>query len=673
MPKTPIRAHDLYRFQTVSGAEIAPDGARVVFCVARVDRNTEKKHSNVWVAPTDGVAPRQFTYGDQRDTSPQWSPDGGQIAFLSNRGDEQQSQIYVIPVDGGEARPLTRLKGDIGAFRWSPDGKRLVCVFRKQDDEAAAREADERKKTLGVVARHITRVHFKYDGAGMLPSERAHLWTIDARTGRAKQLTEGDGLGESGPEWSPDGRHIVFVSNRSDDPDFTPEAVGLYVISADGGEMREIATPIGGVALPAYSPDGRWIAYFGSEGRGDWWKNTRLYIVPADGSAAPTCLTAGHDLHLGDVTLGDLAGFPGANPPPRWTPDGSTLYVVGSRHGSTELYAVSVEDGSLREMSAGRGVHEGISLNSDASMCACIDPAMASLGQVSVLHMGTGRQRRLTRFNDALLRSRNLGAVEELWFRGPDGNDLQGWIMTPPDFDESRQYPSIMEIHGGPLAQYGHRFMHEFRCLAAQGYVVYFCNPRGGQGYGEEHAKAIWNDWGGPDYADLMAWADLIATRPYIDTERMGVTGGSYGGFMTAWIIGHTHRFKAAVVQRPVTNFLSMWGSSDMNWVFQQIFGDVPPWEGLDNYWRQSPMKYIGAAKTPTLVIHSEQDLRCAIEQGEQLFVALKSLGVDTEMVRFPDEPHGLSRGGRTDRRIERLRHIVRWFDRYLKPQQNPA
>ncbi|MBT5712420.1 S9 family peptidase, partial [Candidatus Poribacteria bacterium] len=494
MAKTPIRADDLYRFQTVSGAEIAPDGARVVFCVGRVDRATEKKHSNLWVTPTDASKPQQFTYGDQRDTSPQWSPDGSHVAFLSNRGDQQQPQIHLIPIDGGEARPLTKLKGDIGGFRWSPDGKRLVCVFRKQDAEAAEREADEGKKALGVVARHITRVHFKYDDAGMLPSERAHLWIIDAHTGRAKQLTDGDEFSESSPEWSPDGRDIVFVSNRSEDPEFLPEKIGIHVIAPDGGEMREIGTPVGGKSLPAYSPDGAWVAYFGSEGRGDWWKNTRLYVVPADGSAAPRCLTADHDLHLSDVTLGDLAGFPGANPPPRWSPDGATLYVVGSRHGSTILYAVSVADGSLRALSTDAGVHEGISMSADASACAYIDPGMESLGQVSVMDIAGTRRRRLTRFNDALLRSRDLGDVEEVWFQGPNDNDLQGWIMTPPDFDVSRQYPSIMEIHGGPLAQYGHRFMHEFRYLAAQGYVVYFCNPRGGQGYGEEHAKAIWND-----------------------------------------------------------------------------------------------------------------------------------------------------------------------------------
>jgi dipeptidyl aminopeptidase/acylaminoacyl peptidase len=215
--------------------------------------------------------------------------------------------------------------------------------------------------------------------------------------------------------------------------------------------------------------------------------------------------------------------------------------------------------------------------------------------------------------------------------------------------------------------QYGNFFMHEFYYLAAHGYVVYFCNPRGGKGYGEKHSKAIWNNWGTADYDDLMAWADLVQRKPYIDRKRMGVTGGSYGGYMTNWIIGHTNRFKSAVTQRSVSNFISMYGSSDVNWAFQYELGDQPPWENFANYWRQSPIKYIGNVKTPTLVIHSEQDLRCAIEQGEQVFVALKKLGVNTEMVRFPDEPHGLSRGGRTDRRIERLKHILRWFDRYLK------
>ncbi len=241
--------------------------------------------------------------------------------------------------------------------------------------------------------------------------------------------------------------------------------------------------------------------------------------------------------------------------------------------------------------------------------------------------------------------------------------------MKPPGFDPQKQYPSILEIHGGPLAQYGNFFMHEFYYLAANGYVVYFTNPRGGRGYGEEHAGAIQGEWGIHDYEDLMAWVDYMEKLPYINSKRMGVTGGSYGGYMTVWIIGQTSRFKAAASQRCVSNFVSMWGSSDFNWTFQQLINDKAPYEDLQAFWDRSPIKYIGNAKTPTLVIHSENDHRCPIEQSEQVYVALKRQGVDTEFVRFPEEFHGLSRNGRTDRRIARLNFIRGWFDRYLKKE----
>jgi dipeptidyl aminopeptidase/acylaminoacyl peptidase len=293
------------------------------------------------------------------------------------------------------------------------------------------------------------------------------------------------------------------------------------------------------------------------------------------------------------------------------------------------------------------------------------DPA-----QVYVRDLSSGKDKQLTRHNQALLNSLDLGQIEELWFKGPDGNDLQGWILKPPAFDPSKKYPSILEIHGGPLTQYGKFFMHEFYYLASKGFVVYFSNPRGGRGYGEQHAKAIWGGWGDADYADLMTWADYMEKQPYIDPQRMGVTGGSYGGYMTVWIIGHTQRFKAAATQRCVSNFVSMWGSSDMNWVFQQTMSNKQPFADLQKFWDHSPIKYIGNAKTPTLVLHNENDLRCPIEQGEQVFVALKSLGVESEMVRFPDEFHGLSRAGRTDRRIARLNHIAGWFEKHLKGQE---
>ncbi|MGH2592627.1 MAG: S9 family peptidase, partial [Anaerolineae bacterium] len=547
-----------------------------------------------------------------------------------------------------------------------PDGKQLVCQFRRKDQESIEREEDEHKKKLGVVSRHVTRVFFKLDGAGFLPKERWHIWTINARTGKARQLTDSEVHDEQEPCWSPDGKLIAFISNRSEDPDLNPDAIDLFVIPATGGKVRKIDTPFGPKGLPSFSPDGKWIAYVGHEGRGDWWKNDHVWVVPADGKGKAKSLTAKSDLHVSSWTLNDIGGSP-AMMPPTWSKDGQTIYFQVVLQGNTELKSVSLNGDDLQTVIGDTGVVGTFNFDKDQATLAYFFGEMMDPGQVWARDMATGRSRRLTRVNQNLLRSIDLGEIEDVWFDGAAGNKLQGWLLKPPGFKPAKKYPSILEIHGGPLLQYGNWFMHEFYYLAAQGYVVYFSNPRGGRGYGEEHAKAIWNAWGTVDYDDVMAWTDFVAKKPYIDKKRMGVTGGSYGGYMTNWIIGHTDRFKAAVTQRSVSNFISLWGSSDFNWVFQEELGDQPPWENVQDYWGRSPMKYIGNAKTPTLVTHSEQDLRCAIEQGEQVFVALKTLGVDTEMVRFPDEPHGLSRTGRTDRRIERLNHIRRWFDRYLK------
>ncbi len=660
-----IRARDLYRFELIQDLDIAPDGQRVVYTVQRVERETEKKYSNLWLSPTDGGEPRRFTVGDHVDSQPRWSPDGRQIAFLSNRGDEKQPQIYLIPADGGEARPLTDLKGQFGSLAWSPDGTRIACRFRKQDADAAEREKDEQKKKLGIVCREIERVRYSLDGAGYLPQERWHLWMIDAESGEAQQLTDSDIYDEGAPHWSPDGAWLTFASNRAADPDFEPDADDLYVLPAEGGEMRKVATPYGPKGSPVFSPDGQHIAYIGHEGRGEWWKNDHLWVVPVDAEDASAArdLLAGRDVTVSAFTLGDMVG--GAQMPPTWAADGSRIYVQIAEHGSVTLRAISL-DGDVETVIDGPGLVSAYRFDATRQQVVYLFGQMTDPGQIWLRDLLGGATRQLTRVNADLLAKLDLGAVEEVWFEGPDGNRLQGWILKPPDFDPARRYPAIIEIHGGPLGQYGHAFMHEFYYLAAKGYVVCFSNPRGGLGYGEEHARAIWGGWGDADYADLMAWADYVAARPYIDAAQMFVTGGSYGGYMTAWIIGHTDRFKAGVAQRCVSNLVSFWGSSDVNWVFQMPFGDVPPYESIDRLWESSPMKYIGNATTPTLVIHSANDLRCPLEQGQQLFVALKHMGVDTGLVIFPEESHGLSRGGRTDRRIARLKHIRRWFDKYL-------
>ena len=661
-----ITAEDLYAFELLSNVRISPDGAHVIYTVQRVNRKSEKRFTNLWVVPTAGGEARQFTHGDHSDGAPCWSPDGSQIAFLSNRADkEKPPQVYLIPFHGGEARQLTSLDGEIGELKWSPDGKRLLTTVRKFDPEVLERQNNEQKKKLGVVARHYQRAFYKLDGYGYLPKERAHLWLIDVRSGKGRQLTDHAVYDEGQPAWSPDGKWIAFISNRSQDPDFYPDRDDLYVMPASGGEMRKIDTPVGGKGLPAFSPDGKWIAYLGVEGEGEWYKNLSLWQVPADGTAAPRNLTAAYDVNLGSGVINDV-GSPEMMPP-TWSRDGKRLFFPVTLHGSSVLMSVASDGSDLQTVIGEHGVVGAFTFDKEHARMAYFYGKMDDPAQIYVREMGKGSTRCLTRHNRALLEKIDLGQVEEVWFKGRDGNDLQGWILKPPDFDPSKKYPSIMEIHGGPITQYGWYFMHEFYYLASKGFVVYFSNPRGGRGYGEAHAKAIWGGWGDADYADLMTWADYMEAQPYIDPARMGVTGGSYGGYMTVWIIGHTQRFKAAAPQRCVSNFVSMWGSSDMNWSFQQVLNDKPPFEDLQKYWDHSPIKYIGNARTPTLVLHNEGDLRCPIEQGEQVFVALKSLGVDTEMVRFPDEFHGLSRTGRTDRRIARLNHLVRWFEKYLK------
>lgn len=670
MPKKKkgITAEHLYDLQTISACSLSPDGRHVAFAVHRVDRKNEKKYANLWIAPTESGPPRQFTYGDHSDTQPQWSPDGQQIAFLSNRGGLKRAQIHLIPFHGGEARPLTDIKGTIGAFEWSPDGKQLLCAVQKADADVLEREEDEQKKELGIVERHIERVHYKFDGTGFLPKERWHIWTVNAHTGKVKQLTECQRHEESDPCWSPDGQEIAFVSNRHEDPDFHPEATGLYLLHVASGEIRQLPTPPSeSIDQPRFSPDGRYLAYLGREGRGDWWQNTHLWVVPTDGSKMARDITADHDLYIGNASINDTGGCTTMSP--TWSADGQRLYFQVSQHGRVTLHSLDMSGQDWQPVLEDVDMVGIYTLDEAQNKLAYFHAGMTDLGQIWVKDLDSGRQKKLTNLNKKLLSSLDLGQLEEVWFKGPADNELQGWILKPPGFDPQQKYPSILEIHGGPLAQYGHAFMHEFYFLAANGYVVYFSNPRGGRGYGEAHAKAIWNDHGGADYDDVMAWANYMKAQPYIDANRMGVTGGSYGGFMVNWIIGHTHQFKAAVTQRSISNRLSSYGSSDVNWRREFAFDNEPPWENLDNYWRQSPLKYIGNAQTPTLVIHSEQDMRCPIEQGEQIFVALKRLGVDTEMVRYPDTPHGLSRIGRTDRRISRLKHILRWFDKYLKEE----
>ena len=403
------------------------------------------------------------------------------------------------------------------------------------------------------------------------------------------------------------------MSNRCGDPDLRPHEIDLYLVSATGGEPQRVDAPPGPKALPSVSPCGRWIAYVGYEGGNSPWKNAALWLASADGSEAARDLTGAHDVALGNDTISERGDGPSTRPV--WSADSERLFFQVTHRGRTRLYSAAL-DGSLEAVLDHDAIVGEFAMADARSTVAWVDVSERSPGEIHAVLATDTTLRRLTAHNDDLLAALDLGAVEEVRFRGPAGNDLQGWILKPPGFDPAKQYPSIMQIHGGPWAQYGNVLMHEFQYLAAHDYVIYFCNPRGGRGYGEEHARAIRGNWGGADYEDLMAWADLVQALPYVDENRMGVTGGSYGGYMTNWIIGHTNRFQAAVTQRSVVNLVDFYGTSDTGWVWEEVFSNAPPWEDFESYWRQSPLRYVGNVRTPTLIIHSENDLRCPISQG---------------------------------------------------------
>lgn len=660
-----ITANDLYSLQLIKGSQISPGGSQVLYGLQTVHQKTEKKYTKLWKVATNGGKPIQLTKGKHNDSQARWSPDGKHIAFVSNKKSEKQPQICVMELKSGNTETITSLQGNIDSLTWSPDGKKILFRFRQKDQEAIDRITDKTKKELGIVVRHYTRVFFKMDGEGYLPTNRWGISVVNVAAKKVRHLCQSPKYDFQSPAWSPDGKKIAYVSNQSNDPDFQPDHTDLFVMTAKGKKHKKIDTPIGRKSHLSWSPDGKKIAYIGQDGASDWWKNNNLWVVPSNGKKAAKNLTEAHDFNVDTYTVNDTIGVPEITPP-TWSNSGKFLFFQVARHGSVHIYATDVQTLKAQKVFNGKGVIGSFSFNQDQTLLAVIQGTMDDPNQIVIKDV-EANPTVLTTLNRKWLDKIQLGSIEEVWFKGAADNDVQGWIVKPPNFDPTKQYPSILEIHGGPWLQYGEAFTHEFQYLAAQGYVVYFCNPRGGQGYGEAHAKAIWNDWGGADYDDLMRWADYMEQQPYIDKNRMGVTGGSYGGYMTNWIIGHTHRFKAACTQRCVSNLISMWGSSDFNWAFQQAFGNKAPFESIEDLWRMSPIRYFKNVVTPTLVIHSEKDYRCDREQGEQVYVALKKLGIDSELLLFPDESHGLSRMGRTDRRIARLEHILRWFDKYLK------
>ena len=642
---------DVYALTGVADPRLHPDGKTVAYVLWHIDAEEREYRSAIWVAAVDGSSPpRRFTSGEKRDSSPRWSPDGSQLAFTSSRGEEKTSQLYVISTEGGEARKLTDLKEDPSDLAWSPDGSQIAFSSRVRDE--AYEEEDDRKRR----PRRFTRLNYKLDNVGWTGDRRQQLFVVPADgSAEPTQLTDGD-FEHSSPAWSPDGEKLAFVSALSDFWDIEL-ASHVYVIDASGGEATQLTTETdGGCDAPVWAPDGSQIAFLYTPGTYDWPHNGQLALVPAGGGA--------HRL-LTESLDRTCAPFPPIGDP-IW--DGDRILFALEDRGNVHVYSVAVDGSAAPEaVLDGERVVTGFDLR-NGTLVHTETTATA----LTELYVG---DRAVTQVGEPFAGGRDLVEPERFTAVSEDGTEVDAWIVRPPDFDAGKRYPTLLSIHGGPFSQYSTGFFDEFQIYGGAGYVVLFANPRGSSGFTEDWGRAIRGPsngagpgWGTVDYQDLMAVVDTALEKyDFIDPDRLGVLGGSYGGFMTSWIVSHTNRFKAAISERAVNNLVSAYGSSDLFWAFTGQFGSSL-YEDFDAWVDRSPSRYADKIETPLLIMHSENDLRCNIEQGEHLFITLRLRKHEVEMVRFPAEGHELSRSGSPVHRVERFQIILDWFDRYLKP-----
>ena len=686
--KRPISAEDLFRINVVSDPQGSPDGRLVAYVVTTPSKEVDDYRSAIWIAPVDGGEPWMLTAGAFRDTTPRWSPDGTTVAFVSNRPlmrqpapeDEGESrdndkrdtesavekpkknpsQIWTIAIAGGEARQLSAQRHGADAPAWAPDGATIAFTAQVDDKDETGEEpvADERV---------IRKIRYRFNGMGYLDRFR-HLFTIPAAGGEAMQLTIGDS-NNGQPIWTPDGTTIVFVSNRRDDREQS-SASTIFAIAGEGGEPRPLAPDDASFDSPSVSRDGSQVAFTGHlDYRAGSSKTVRLWTVPIAGGEATNC-TPDYDRSIGDAGMSDV--YFGAENRPEWQSN-ATVRALSSSDGSTSIVDVDVNERSVRTVIGGqRRIMAFAPASDDRIVFAAGD--MAHPFELFIADADGGNERQLTHHNADFLDEVALSEPIALDVTSPDGTAIQAWVLPPHGFEKGAnvKHPLIVQIHGGPHAMYGHAMFHEMQLMAAKGYAVAFSNPRGSVGYGEEFAATTRGRWGESDMPDVMATLEAALALGWVDEDRLGVTGGSYGGYLTNWIVGHTDRFKAAVTQRCVANFHSFFGTSDIGYDFgEHEFGGVP-WADSAKLLTHSPISYVDHITTPLLIIHAEQDLRCPIEQAEQMFTALKYLDREVEFVRIPEENHDLSRNGTPSRRLARLHHLTGWFEKHM-PACTPA
>ena len=667
MAKRPITVDDLSRLILVGDPQVSPDGTKILFAKKLID---EKKKYLTQICSVDlsGVI-KQWTQGAESAGSGRWAPDGSSIAFVADR-DKKGAQIYLISVFGGEARKLSDLKeGAIGEMRWSPDTKFIAFTYR-ETAAAFTKIAQKARESDGGATPpvEIDDAWYRLDGDGTFGNQRFKMFVLEVSSGVARELYTGDSLGMYTFDWAPSSNELAVIHSGKPKPLIGPPEDQLYRVDLSGNATKLEGLPTGDKGAPRWSPDGSMIAYIGDTQGDDPWgtRNRKLYVVPASGGE-PRCLTADHDYCLAAGTLGDTKEA-GSDAPIYWAPDGSGLYVQVGAKGEQQLGWVDL-DGDMQLLTSGRHCLTLGNLSKDGTVLAATYTNAVTAAEIAILDLRGEvplEPKCLTNLNQAFHEEVEVRIPVETWVDSTDGVKVHAWVLEPKG---KGPHPAVLEVHGGPHAQYGWTFFHEMQLLAATGYLVVYSNPRGSKGYGEKFCGAIKGDWGNKDWDDVQAVTAWMQAHSSIDASRIGIMGGSYGGYMTNWAIGHSKAYKAAITDRCVSNLVSMTGSSDFPLNPNGYFGGVA-WgdlKDIEPLWRQSPIAYFKGVSTPTLVIHSEGDLRCNIEQSEQVYHALQMQEVPSRFVRYPKETsHGMSRTGPIDLRVHRLNEILAWWAKYL-------
>ncbi|HZG50913.1 MAG TPA: S9 family peptidase [Pyrinomonadaceae bacterium] len=641
-----LTIEDALALQEVGAPQWSPDGKLIAFTASEWNRKDNRRDTHIHIVAATGGASYKLTNGERGESAPQWSPDSKRIAFLANRDLPRpdapaapRNQIWIIPVAGGEAERVTEEEAGVAQFRWSPDGKLLAYVVRDTPQDKAERDKRKKDRFDAIVV-----------DSGFIYS---HLWTINLATKEKRRITEGS-FTVADPQWSPDGGSVVYTMSKggSQQSSFTDISddrnTDLYVApAAPGGTPRQLTANPGPDYAPRFSPDGKWIAYASSSDPLGWAQKTDLMIVGTEGGA-PRNLTGSYN----DSVTGAA----------KWSPDGRALYVGSFVGVYGQLLRVPVAGGEPKTVFESPAAYTGVDVSSNGQTLAFMfeDPKTARDIWIA---SSTGKEAKQLTFFNRQVTNFALGDIEVIRWKGADGLEIEGMLVKPVGYEKGKRYPTILQIHGGPYARFSYGFEQRAQIYAGNGYAVLMPNPRGSTGYGHKFATANVGDWGGKDYQDLMAGVDELVKTGVADPARLGVMGGSYGGFMTFWVITQTNRFKAAIGHAGISDWYSFHGQSDIPGLMEYGFGGTP-WTAREVYEKWSPVRYADRVKTPLMITHGEQDRRVPIAQAEQYYRALRKGGVETVFVRYPREGHGISE---PNHQIDLVRRQLEWFDKHLK------